>query len=86
MSLKIFNYYTIELIFHLNNSVQVPSSFKFLSSNIVPHQASRNSNTRQVSTLNIQTRLNSSLKKPEKLVLFELKLEILEQKSSMIHV
>ena len=44
----------------------------------VTSRAARNSNTRQVLTLKTQTRLNLSLEKPEKLVLFELKLEILE--------
>ena len=45
----------------------------------------RNSKTRQALTLKNQTRLNSSSKKPEKLVLLEPKLEILKQKLSLIH-
>ena len=44
----------------------------------VTSRVARNSNTRQVLTLKTQTRLNSSSNKPEKLVILEPKLEILE--------
>ena len=48
-------------------------------------QATRNSKTWQALTLKTQTQLNSSTKILEKLVLLEPKLEILKQKSSLIH-
>ena len=53
---------------------------------IVPDRATRNSNFQRVLTLKTQTQLNSILKKPEKFVFLESKLQILEQKSSLIHV
>ena len=49
----------------------------------MPDQATQNSNTRRALTLKTQTRQNSSLKKPEKLVLLEPKLEILEHNVSL---
>ena len=52
---------------------------------IVLERATRNSKTRRALTLKTQTRPNSSSKKPEKLVLLEPKLEMLEQKSILIH-
>ena len=52
----------------------------------MPDRAIRNSNTQQALTLKTQTQLNSSSQKPEKLLLLEPKLEILEQKLSLVHV
>ena len=48
-------------------------------------RATRNLKTRQALTLKTQTRLNSSSKKPEKFVLLEPLLEILEQTSRLIY-
>ena len=52
----------------------------------MPDRAIRNSNTRQALTLKTQTQLNSSTKNPEKLVLLEPKLKVLEQNLNLIHV
>ena len=52
---------------------------------LVLEWATRNSKTQRALTLKTQTRLNSSSKKPEKLILLEPKLKIIEQKSSLIH-
>ena len=53
---------------------------------LVPDRATRNSNTQRVLTLKTQTWLNLNSNKPEKLVLLEPKLEILEQDLSLIQV
>ena len=52
----------------------------------MPDEATQNSNTQWILPLKIQTRLNSSLKKSEKLAILEPKLEIFEQKSSLVYV
>ena len=57
-----------------------------MKTTLVPDQATQNSNTQRALTLKTQTRQNSSLKKPEKLVLLEPKLEILQQKLSLVLV